>query len=161
MNRTKMLLKSFAKPRKFEVLSELKINYKGEEHTFDNILLGEFGVLILTRFDKAGELYGNVSDQNFVLIDRKNKRIPCENLQNKAEKGETLLRKIVSDNKIYNVKIESAIIIENKNCKPMITVEKEVFDLKSLKKHLAQPKFDTDNKMDVNAVISALTQNKI
>ena len=159
MNKTNSLLKKFARSRKYEAYADLKVSHKGEEHNFDSLLIGEFGVLLIESFKDSGELYGNATDENFINITTKNQRVLCENLSKKLSKNTAVLREIVTENKIYNVKIEGAIVIENKNCKQMLTVPDNIFSLKELKKYLESEKFD-DGKADKAALINMINNKK-
>ena len=160
MDKTKLLLKKFARKRKYEVYSDLKINNKGQEYIFDNLLIGEFGALLVESFRESGELYGSAADESFINITLKNKRVLCENLSKKLLKNTAVLREIVTENKIYNVKIEGAIVIENKNCKQMLTVPDSIFNLKELKKYLSLEKFE-EGKSDKIALVNAINNKKI
>jgi len=160
MDKTNSLLKNFARKRKYEVYSDLKITHKGNEYSFDKLLIGEFGTFVIESFKNSGELYGSASDENFINITLKNKRILSENLSKKLLKNTAVLREIITENKIYNVKIESAIVIENKNCKQMLTVPDNIFYLKELKKYLENEKFE-EGKADKIALVTAINNKKI
>ena len=109
MSKTKSALKSFSRLWENKVLSNVKISFNGKETTLHNIMVGEFGVLVCAAFNEAGELYGNAGDNNFILIDRKNRRLEKENHCKKLEQDILILREIFAENKIYNTKIEKAI----------------------------------------------------
>ena len=160
MDKTNILLKKFARKRGFEAYSDLKINHRGQEYNFDNLLIGEFGALLVESFKGTGELYGSADDESFINITLKNKRVLCENFSKNLIKNTAALREIITENKIYNVKIEGAIVIESKNCKQMLTVPDNIFGLKELKKYLSSEKFE-EGKTDKTALIKAINNKKI
>lgn len=162
MSKTASLFKRFSILREYKVISKLSVEVENKKYTFDELLIGEFGVLCAVTFNKKGDLYGNENDENFVLIDKKMRREICENLIKKAQKGEMILRKIFANEKVYNVKIDNIAVIENQFCQRMVSVQKgNLLDLKETKKYLNSGKFDLDNKTDKDKIIETITKYKI
>lgn len=161
MKKTKSLLKRYAYLREYDVLTDVNISVAGEEHHFDNLLIGCFGILSICCFDKRGDLYGNQNDDNFVLVDSKSNRYKIPNLIKKAEKDEAVLRKILSKNQVYNIKIDTAIAIENSMCQILFSSNKvPVLNMRELKKHLNCGKFDLDNKADAKKIADVILNSK-
>lgn len=162
MSKTNSILKRFSLLREYKVLSDVKVTVGGEEHTFDKLLVGCFGILSLVTFDKKGELFGNEHDDCFILL-TKNKmhREQTENLIKKAQQDEAVLRKILSDNKIYKVKIDKGIVIESAFCNAMIANDVvPVYTPQTLKKQLNCGKYDMDYKINAEAIVSAINAAK-
>ncbi|MBE6788398.1 MAG: NERD domain-containing protein [Ruminococcaceae bacterium] len=160
MSKTKTILKRFARMCNYKLLSDVTVGSGESAHTFEHILIGSFGAFCVRSFKEKGELYGNENDSNFVLVDYKMSRNKTENIVKKSLKDNMTLRKIVADAKIYNVKIENAVVIEHKKCKAMITAPScEVMAVSELSKYL-NDKFDRDNKVDAEAVASAVENAK-
>ena len=155
MSKVKTTLKRFSYLRDYKVLENVKIN----EHTFDYLMIGVFGILSVCFFDEKGDLYGNENDENFVIVDKKSNRIKTENLIKKAKKDNEVLRSLISGAKIYNVKIDSIIVVDDKKCQPLFSATNvPVVKLSSLAKFLNQEKFDVDNKADADKIVSLLTK---
>ncbi len=155
MSKVKTTLKRFSYLRDYKVLENITIN----QHTFDYIMVGSFGVLSVCFFDKKGELYGNESDENFILVDKKKNREKTENLIKKAKKDIDVLRVIVSKEKIYNLKIDGIIVVDEKKCQPFFSsADLPLVKLSGLSKFLNQEKYDIDNKADTDKIVSLLTK---
>ena len=155
MSKVKTTLKRFSYLRDYKVLENVTVN----EHRFDYIMVGVFGILSVCFFDKKGELYGNESDENFILVDTKKNREKAENLIKKAKKDVEVLRALISKEKIYNLKIDSAIVVDDKKCQTFFTSpDLPLVKLSALSKFLNQEKFDLDNKVDADKIVSLLTK---
>lgn len=161
MKKTKSVLKRFSLLRDYKVLSDLTVKTADGEHHFDNILVGSFGILSTVCFDKKGELYGNERDESFVLVGVKMDRTPVPNLIKKAQKDTAVIREILSKNKIYNVKVSNAIVIESNACKATFSgSDVPVLTVSEFGKFLKTDKFECDFKADRDRIISALESSK-
>ena len=155
MSKVKTTLKRFSYLRDYKVLQNIKIG----EHNFDYIMVGSFGVLCVCYFDKKGELYGNESDQSFLFVDKKKNRENTQNLIKKAKKDVEILRSMVADAKIYNLKIDSAIVVDDKKCQTFFSsADIPLVKLSAFSKFLNQEKFDVDNKADADKIVFLLTK---
>lgn len=161
MKKTKSILKRFSYLREYDVLTDVNVSVAGKEHHFDNLLVGCFGILSLCCFDKKGDLYGNKNDENFVIVDSKSNRFKTVNLIKKAKKDEEVIRKILSTNHIYSIKVDTAIVVENMMCNILFSSDDvPVLNLRGLKKHLNCGKFDLDNKADAKKIVEAILNSK-
>ena len=161
MNKTASILKKTRAAKQGALASNLEVTVKGEKYRFDNLLIGKFGVLNVVCFDKKGELYGNEKDEFFALVTKKLERERVPNLIKTAEKNEMALREIFAKEKVYNIKIESIIVLEDNGTKPLFTSQKIPFlTLSALKKHLKQERFESDNNIDPHIVFGAIERYK-
>ena len=162
MNKTKSILKRYSLLREYKVLSNVRVNVDGQEHILDELMIGHFGILVLTTFKDKGELFGNEGDEHFItLYKNKTERKEVPNLIKKSLKDEEVIRKILSNNKIYSIKVEKGIVVEHRLCLPMIPTNKvPVFTPETLKKHLNCGKYDIDYKINVGAILSAIENAK-
>ncbi len=162
MKKTKSILKHFSYLREYTVLSDIKATVDGKEYSFDTLMIGGFGVLSLTTFNKKGELFGNPEDENFILVTQsKTKREKVENLIKKAQDCEYALRKILSSNGLYKIKIDSGIVMEHSLSAPMIPTDiVPVYTPKTLKKQLNCGRYDMDYKFNTAAMVKAITSAK-
>ena len=159
MNKTASVLKRLIKGS--QLVSDFDISIKDKSYHFDNLLVCKYGVLNVVCLNKKGELYGNEYDEFFALVNKKLDRERVPNLIKTAEANESALRTIFAKEKIYNIKIESMIVLENNGCKPMFSSQSvPLFNLSTLKKHLKQDKFENDNNTAVEKVLSAIESYK-
>ena len=68
MSKTRSILKRYSLLREYNVLSNVKVNVGGQEHIFDELMIGHFGILCLTTFKGKGELFGNEGDEHFITL---------------------------------------------------------------------------------------------
>lgn len=161
MNRTALILKRALPAKQGKLATDVDVTVKGEKYHFDNLLIGKFGVLNVVCFDKKGELYGNERDEFFALVTKKLERERVANLIKTADKNEMALREIFAKEKVYNIKIESIIVLEDKACKPLFTSQRiPLFTLSSLKKHLKQERFENDNNTNPELVFGVIERYK-
>lgn len=161
MNKTASILKKTIAAKQGAFASDVDVTVKGEKYHFDNLLIGKFGVLNVVCFDKKGELYGNENDEFFALVTKKLERERVPNLIKTADKNEMALREIFAKEKVYNIKIESIIVLEDKGTRPLFTSQKiPLLTLSSLKKHLKQERFESDNKTNPQLVLEAIERYK-
>ena len=161
MNKTATVLKRTFLAKQGKLATDVEVTVKGEKYRFDNLLIGKFGVLNVVCLDKKGELYGNERDEFFALVNKKLERERVPNLIKTAEKNEQALREIFAKEKVYNIKIESIIVLEDKACKVLFSSPKiPLLTLSSLKKHLKQERFENDNKINPELVLSAIERYK-
>ena len=157
MSKVKTTLKRFANLRDYKVLSDVILKDGQNQHKIDYVMIGEFGILCLCGYDGKGELYGNENDRNFVTVDKKMNRTMAPNLIKTAKKNQEVLRSFVADKKFYNIKIETAIVIENKNCQPLFSAsDVPVVKLQELSKFLNKEKFELDNKVKTQEIFDAI-----
>ena len=157
MDKVKSALKRYSALREYKVISDIKLKVRDKEIEFDNILIGCFGVLCLCCFDEKGELYGSANDENFVIVDKKMNRTKTENLIKRCTKQTEALRTLFTDAKIYNVKLESAIVCSHRKCEAYISASPyKILSFGDFKKFLAQVKFEMDNKTDVEKIINEI-----
>ena len=159
MNKTATLLKRLLNPS--QILSDFDVLVKDKTYHFDNLLVCKYGVFNVVTINKKGELYGNEYDEFFALVNKKLQRERIPNLIKTTDANEQALRTIFAKEKVYNIKIESMIVIEDKGCKPMFSSQKiPLFNLSTLKKHLKQDKFQADNNTAVDNVLKAIDSYK-
>lgn len=161
MSKTQSILKRFSLLREYKVVSNLELTVDGEKIEIDHLLIGEFGVLNLCTINKKGDLYGNENDEIFALVDKKLNREQIPNLSKKAQKNEQALRKIFAKEKVYNVKMDSVVVIEHSGCNPMISSPAvPILKIPELKKHLNCGKYDLDNKADKGKILETILKYK-
>jgi len=159
MNKTASVLKRLIKGS--QLLSDFDVIIKDKSYHFDNLLVCKYGVLNAVCLNKKGELYGNENDEFFALVNKKLERQLVPNLIKTANENESALRTIFAKEKVYNIKVESMIVLEDKGCQPMFSSQNiPVFNLSTLKKHLKQDKFEYDNNTAVEKVLSAIDSYK-
>lgn len=148
-------LKKFSSPRKMTVLSDVSISDGNKTATFDHVLIGYFGVLFLQSIQGKGSFYGDSTEKVWTFTQDKEKITFVNPLDEMEEKIE-LFRSVLGKNKIYNVPVESAVVVIGLGDEPKLylsnVAENAVLTEKTLLPFLRSSKFELDNQIDPEAI---------
>ena len=155
----KKILKSFAGIRKYKVLSDVTVEYKGKSAHIDQMMVGYFGVLFVSAYNlKKASLFGGENEDKWAVVkDDKKEHIPNFHKQNLAFNA--FLRDIFSSEKIYSIPFENAVCIKCKDDIKQINANvnsMNILTLKQLKKHIRKVKFEKDLGVDVDKIVNCI-----
>ena len=156
------ILRGFARPRKYQVFSDVVLSSGNNSAGVDHILVGDFGVLFTSSIQGNGSFYGDYEEERWSFDDGKQKiyfKNPVDELNRKIE----LFRTILAQNKIYRVPVMAAVVIVgfSQETKLYITnADKEtpVITSQALSAYLRSTRFETESSMDQEAVKNLLSQ---
>jgi len=157
----KSILKRFAFPRKYKVLENVSMELDGKTQTIDFVMVGEFGLLFVSALQGKGDFYGDFTEEYWSFVDNE-KKVRFLNPVKEMDKKLDMFRRLMAKKKIYNLKIESAVVIVgSKADAPMylshVGKENIVMTVNQFKKLLEKEKFEQDNNIDVAAVTDVLS----
>ena len=157
----KSILKRFAFPRKYKVLENVSMELDGKTQTIDFVMVGEFGLLFVSALQGKGDFYGDFTEEYWSFVDNE-KKVRFLNPVKEMDKKLDMFRRLMAKKKVYNLKIESAVVIVgSKADAPMylshVGKENIVMTVKQFKKLLEKEKFEQDNNIDVAAVTDVLS----
>lgn len=157
----KSILKRFAFPRKYKVLENVSMELDGKTQTIDFVMVGEFGLLFVSALQGKGDFYGDFTEEHWSFVDNE-KKVRFLNPVKEMDKKLDMFRRLMAKKKVYNLKIESAIVIVgSKADAPMylshVGKENIVMTVNQFKKLLEKEKFEQDNNIDVAAVTDVLS----
>lgn len=157
----KSILKRFAFPRKYKVLENVSMELDGKTQTIDFVMVGEFGLLFVSALQGKGDFYGDFTEEYWSFVDNE-KKVRFLNLVKEMDKKLDMFRRLMAKKKVYNLKIESAVVIVgSKADAPMylshVGKENIVMTVNQFKKLLEKEKFEQDNNIDVAAVTDVLS----
>lgn len=157
----KSILKRFAFPRKYKVLENVSMELDGKTQTIDFVMVGEFGLLFVSALQGKGDFYGDFTEEYWSFVDNE-KKVRFLNPVKEMDKKLDMFRRLMAKKKVYNLKIESAVvIIGSKADAPMylshVGKENIVMTVNQFKKLLEKEKFEQDNNIDVAAVTDVLS----
>ena len=152
----KSILKRFAFPRKYKVLENVSMELDGKTQTIDFVMVGEFGLLFVSALQGKGDFYGDFTEEYWSFVDNE-KKVRFLNPVKEMDKKLDMFRRLMAKKKVYNLKIESAVVIVgSKADAPMylshVGKENIVMTVNQFKKLLEKEKFEQDNNIDVAAV---------
>ena len=157
----KSILKRFAFPRKYKVLENVSMELDGKTQTIDFVIVGEFGLLFVSALQGKGDFYGDFTEEYWSFVDNE-KKVRFLNPVKEMDKKLDMFRRLMAKKKVYNLKIESAVVIVgSKADAPMylshVGKENIVMTVNQFKKLLEKEKFEQDNNIDVAAVTDVLS----
>lgn len=157
----KSILKRFAFPRKYKVLENVSMELDGKTQTIDFVMVGEFGLLFVSALQGKGDFYGDFTEEYWSFVDNE-KKVRFLNPVKEMDKKLDMFRRLMAKKKVYNLKIESAVVIVgSKADAPMylshVGKENIVMTANQFKKLLEKEKFEQDNNIDVAAVTDVLS----
>lgn len=157
----KSILKRFAFPRKYKVLENVSMELDGKTQTIDFVMVGEFGLLFVSALQGKGDFYGDFTEEYWSFVDNE-KKVRFLNPVKEMDKKLDMFRRLMAKKKVYNLKIESAVVIVgSKADAPMylshVGKENIVMTVNQFKKLLEKEKFEQDNNIDVAAVTDVLS----
>lgn len=157
----KSILKRFAFPRKYKVLENVSMELDGKTQTIDFVMVGEFGLLFVSALQGKGDFYGDFTEEYWSFVDNE-KKVRFLNPVKEMDKKLDMFRRLMAKKKVYNLKIESAVVIVgSKADAPMylshVGKENIVMTVNQFKKLLEKEKFEQDSNIDVAAVTDVLS----
>lgn len=157
----KSILKRFAFPRKYKVLENVSMELDGKTQTIDFVMVGEFGLLFVSALQGKGDFYGDFTEEYWSFVDNE-KKVRFLNPVKEMDKKLDMFRRLMAKKKVYNLKIESAVVIVgSKADAPMylshVGKENIVMTVNQFKKLLEKEKFEQDNNIDVAVVTDVLS----
>ena len=157
----KSILKRFAFPRKYKVLENVSMELDGKTQTIDFVMVGEFGLLFVSALQGKGDFYGDFTEEYWSFVDNE-KKVRFLNPVKEMDKKLDMFRRLMAKKKVYNLKIESAVVIVgSKADAPMylshVGKENIVMTVNQFKKLLEKEKFEQDNNIDVAAGTDVLS----
>lgn len=159
LHRVQRLLKKFAGIRHFQVLSGLSLPLKGKPVLIDHILIGFFGIMLISVRNAQGAIYGNGRDKNWVRVVTKHEQEKRGSFANPIPQNQECLeavREVLLANHIYKTSIENYIVFANK--KAVLNTERglPVLTYPQLKKLLKKSKYSADGDVDVERLTAVL-----
>ena len=133
----------------------------GKTQTIDFVMVGEFGLLFVSALQGKGDFYGDFTEEYWSFVDNERK-VRFLNPVKEMDKKLDMFRRLMAKKKVYNLKIESAVVIVgSKADAPMylshVGKENIVMTVNQFKKLLEKEKFEQDNNIDVAAVTDVLS----
>ena len=155
------ILGRYARIRSYKVLENVKLEYRGKIVTIDNILIGFFGMMVLTNMHERGEYYGDAKDAQWVQsLDGGKMRIPNPVLKNIT--NVEALRAMFGKYDMYNLNIEDYVVFtaHHKGVQLFISHAPNVMSLKKFKRMLYSTKYEEDKDYDVEKMYQIILDNQ-
>lgn len=152
-------LKKYAFLRSYKVLSDYKFNYKGKIITIDNILIGFFGIMIVTDINVAGEVYIEEGRNTEWLNIENSKKTKFGNPLTESLDYINAIKVMLREQKVANTMVENLIVFTDKKVELYKPNKLPIIKITELSKYIHQSKYDKDNEYDVEQIVEILNKN--
>lgn len=151
-------LKSYARLRRYQVLTDVTVPYKDGEKTISHILVGIFGLILVDVHEFTGELYGTAEDKKWTYIPKKGARQQPDSLSLDLQAKADAVRTLLAANKVYRLAIDSVNVVQNSEKELMLYVPQSlpVIRLRRLSAMLGKSKYGKDEGVDIEKVVGIL-----
>lgn len=155
------VLRTMAPLREWKVLDGVTLSDKEGEVTADHLVIGPFGVLVLSDIHRQGGYYGELRDGEWVVStggeDRvETLRMKIPNPVKNNQRFVAALRALLTKAEVYNVPVEALCPVTQSNIEVYVTgAGSVVVGAGKLRETLGRQKFQKDNGVDV-AKLTAL-----
>ena len=145
--------------KNFTVMGRTTVSFEGEEYTFDNLLLSEYGTIAVNAVYEKGDIYGNANDDEWVCV-------PTAAVSNKhyfanpvkSQLGVVrFFKEIYKKEKVKGGFSDSCVVFPYSKTELYVTPKHiNAFTLAGFKVKLNDAKYAADNKADVEAMKAAI-----
>ncbi len=154
------ILRKYGGIRRFKVIDYLQMDDGREVVIIPHLLIGYFGILLVSTLDRRGSYFGDAKSARWVYDDSKFKTdIPNPFQEN--QRAILQIRNLLSKNKIYNVPIQQLIVYDSyaKKCSCFVGSDVPLLRINKLNGYLQKAMFDKDNGLDVEKISALLMEN--
>lgn len=157
-------LRSMAPLREWQVLDDVSVtDRKGRTFTADHLVIGPFGVLAFTDIHRRGGYYGELRDEEWVIstggedkVETLRVKVPSPVKNN--EGFVAAFRERLTAGKVYNIPVEALCPITQSQVEVFVTgARDQVVPAGRLREVLSRQKYQKDNGVDIEKVLSLLT----
>ncbi len=156
----KSILQRFALSHNYKLLENVQMQLDGQTQTIDFVLVGFFGLIFVSALQGEGDFYGDFKEPRWTFVDEENK-VRFDNPVLEMDKKLDLFRRIMAQKKVYNLKIDSAVVVVGSKADTPLYLsnvrdENIVMSVDEFKKFLLKEKFEKDNDLDIEETINLL-----
>lgn len=161
--KTASILRRFGKIRDFQVISDITVSDGEKSAHIDDILIGYFGILLVTTCSQRGDYYGTLQDENWVISPpegRGGSRKAIPNPLRQQQQATQVIRSILAQNKQYKVMIDSVVYMSDKKITVFVKNDEKIIPFGKLSAYLKKTKFESDAGIDVAKLAALLTASQ-
>lgn len=150
-NQVQKMLKKYAALRSYKVLGDVTLSDGKHTAHADHILIGFFGVILLQNVQGNGEYFGEDTKEQWTYLPYGGEKQYIDNPYIQSVKAEEVLRRRLAQDGVYNVQIESYVVLSGDKEKTVYNGSKnnKILTMAGLKKLLSHSKYEKDNDIDV------------
>ncbi len=152
-------LNRFNRGRDFTVLGKTTVEFNGETHTFDAILLSYYGAVLFSAQPQAGEIYADLNDEQWVAIWQK-KRTVFDSPVTAMNSSLKAVKDIFRAEKVKAGQSDVMAVFTNKDAIVAVAKALPACHEKKLGEKLAASKYLADNGANIEAMKAAIEKYK-
>lgn len=157
------VLRTMAPLREWKVLDGVTLADKEGEVTADHLVIGPFGVLVLSDIHRQGGYYGDLRDREWVIstggedkVETMRMRIPSPVKNN--QRFVAALRALLTKAEVYNIQVEALCPVTQSKIEIYVTgANTAVVGAGKLRETLGRQKFQKDNGVDIERLAALFT----
>ncbi len=147
------ILRRFSTSNGYHFLADVQLE-NGTQ--LSGLCIGEFGLLGIKTYGYNGHIYGNIADKNWLRVGYEDTREYFPNPIPEANQDIQSLRKMLQKTKAYNSPIEIVAVFTNASAEMAVEKKSGILQTKDLKALLNRDKYQKQNGVDQDLVISIL-----
>lgn len=162
--KTARILKNFGRIRGYKVLSDIDLSVDGKAAHIENMLIGYFGILLVSTCGARGEYYGTLDSATWPVTrkDGREKTI-IPNPMLAQRQAIAVLRALFAKNNVYKVAIDGVVYLTSRSNKTVICISNnsEILRPGKLSGYLSKDKYQNDAGHDVGKIAELIRQNAL
>lgn len=155
-------LRTMAPLREWKVLDDVTLADKEGEVTADHLVIGPFGVLVLSDIHRQGGYYGELRDTEWVIstggedkVETLRMRVPSPVKNN--QRFVAAFRALLTKAEVYNIQVEALCPVTQSRIEVYVTGATEmVVGAGRLREVLSRQKFQKDNGVEIQKIAALL-----
>lgn len=158
LNRVHGMLKKYCALRSFKTLRDVTLSDRKDTAHADHVIIGFFGIILLQNIQGKGEYFGDDTMDTWTYIDEKGAKQRIASPYKASVQAEEVLRRRLAQDGVYNVQIESYVVLSGDKEKTMYNGRKntKILTVAGLKKLLGHSRYEKDNDIDVEQLAAYL-----
>ena len=148
-------LNKFTRLRDYKVLGRTTLRFGETEYTYDAIMLTYYGTIVFTAAPQGGEIYGDTSDDSWVMI-YEGKRRPFRNPMLNMNGSEKFFREMYRAENVKFGKTDMFVVFPNKDASVAVTSKNGNVCKVDRMSGILEKKYFADNGADIDAMEAAI-----
>ncbi len=148
-------LNKLAKKKEYTVIGPVTVEFGGETHTFDSLLLGTSGTMVFNLQPQIGQIYGDLSSDEWTQLwnnERKTFANPVKAMDGNAK----FLRDIYHAEGVKFGTSQNLVVFTNRNCDVAVARKTPACHVTNLEEKLKEMNFITDGSADIAGMKAAI-----
>lgn len=157
-HKLKSTLSRFCGLRRYRLLEDVRFDVGGKPVVVPFLVVGIFGILVVTAIEDNGSIYGNVDDKHWVCDDEKSKRWYIPNWVKVNESIVETLRMGLSKRNIYKTQIDAITVFPYRKRELSVASSLPVIRMGKFSGYINRDRFNKENRVDIDKMSEIVLQ---